>query len=110
MIPAGSFQMGDSFDEGYPADGEAPVHTIELEAFRMDTTAVTNEQFAAFVDATGYRTEAEKYGTSAVFPPGSASPDQRHPWCCFRFPMVAHRQGGRLGPPDRPGTALVKYP
>ncbi|MDQ4046299.1 MAG: formylglycine-generating enzyme family protein, partial [Actinomycetota bacterium] len=67
LIPAGSFQMGDSFAEGYPDDGETPVHIVELEAFRMDTTAVTNEQFATFVDATGYRTEAENYGTSAVF-------------------------------------------
>ena len=66
-IRAGSFLMGDSFDEGYPADGEVPVHAVELKAFRMDATAVTNNQFAAFVDATGYRTEAEKYGTSAVF-------------------------------------------
>jgi formylglycine-generating enzyme len=67
LIPAGTFQMGDNFGEGYPDDGETPVHTVELEAFRMDTTAVTNQQFAAFVDATGYRTEAENYGTSAVF-------------------------------------------
>ncbi|GAB3543176.1 formylglycine-generating enzyme family protein [Arthrobacter tecti] len=66
-IPAGSFRMGDAFGEGYPADGETPVHEVRLDAFRMDTTAVTNEQFARFVDATGYRTEAEQYGTSAVF-------------------------------------------
>ncbi|MFC8521413.1 formylglycine-generating enzyme family protein [Pseudarthrobacter sp. NPDC057230] len=66
-IPAGVFLMGDSFDEGYATDGELPVHEVELGAFRIDATAVTNRQFAAFVDATGYRTEAEKYGTSAVF-------------------------------------------
>lgn len=66
-IPAGSFLMGDSHNEGYPADGELPVHAVKLKAFRMDATAVTNKQFAAFVEATGYRTEAEKYGTSAVF-------------------------------------------
>ncbi|MFL4476193.1 SUMF1/EgtB/PvdO family nonheme iron enzyme [Paeniglutamicibacter sp. MACA_103] len=66
-LPAGIFQMGDSFGEGNPADGEVPVHAVELTAFRMDATAVTNTQFAAFVDATGYRTEAETYGTSAVF-------------------------------------------
>ncbi|PJI51457.1 hypothetical protein CTI14_60010 [Methylobacterium radiotolerans] len=33
----------------------------------MDTTAVTNRMFAAFTEATGYRTEAEQYGSSAVF-------------------------------------------
>ncbi|WP_460464483.1 formylglycine-generating enzyme family protein [Arthrobacter pigmenti] len=62
-LPGGTFSMGDPFDEGYPADGERPVHEVELNAFRIDTTAVTNRQFAAFVEATGYRTEAEQFGT-----------------------------------------------
>jgi formylglycine-generating enzyme required for sulfatase activity len=59
--------MGDSFGEGYPADGETPVHDVRLDGFRIDATAVTNSVFSAFVQATGYRTEAEQYGTSAVF-------------------------------------------
>lgn len=66
-IPAGSFAMGDPFDEGYPADGETPVHQVEISAFSIDTTAVTNAAYAAFVEATGYRSESEIYGTSAVF-------------------------------------------
>jgi formylglycine-generating enzyme required for sulfatase activity len=67
--------MGDAFDEGYPGDGETPVHEVRLDAFSIDATAVTNAQFATFVKATGYRTEAEEFGSSAVFhlvvPPGS---------------------------------------
>jgi len=59
--------MGDPFDEGYPADGETPVHAVSLSAFRIDAAAVSNAQFAAFVDATDYRTESEVYGSSAVF-------------------------------------------
>ena len=66
-IPAASFDMGDSFDEGYRADGETPVHAVELDAYAMDETAVTNAQFATFVKATGYVTEAEDFGISAVF-------------------------------------------
>ncbi|WP_081998624.1 formylglycine-generating enzyme family protein [Sinomonas humi] len=66
-VPGGAFQMGDAFGEGYPGDGETPVHEVELPGFRIDATAVTNAMFAAFVEATGYRTEAERYGTSAVF-------------------------------------------
>ncbi|MHA7271767.1 formylglycine-generating enzyme family protein [Arthrobacter sp. HLT1-20] len=66
-IAAGTFAMGDPFDEGYPADGETPVHQVQVSAFSIDTTAVSNAAFAAFVDATGYRTESEQYGTSAVF-------------------------------------------
>ncbi|MHA7174530.1 formylglycine-generating enzyme family protein [Arthrobacter monumenti] len=67
MVPAGSFSMGDNFAEGSPADGETPVHEVQLNQFRVDSTAVTNRQFAAFAADTNYRTEAEQYGTSAVF-------------------------------------------
>lgn len=66
-VPGGTFAMGDPFDEGYDSDGETPVHEVAVAPFRIDATAVTNEAFAAFVDATGYRTESELYGTSAVF-------------------------------------------
>lgn len=59
--------MGDAFGEGYPTDGESPVHRVSLDAYRIDATSVTNSMFATFVQATGYRTEAETYGTSAVF-------------------------------------------
>jgi formylglycine-generating enzyme required for sulfatase activity len=59
--------MGDAFGEGYPSDGETPVHAVELDGFRIDATTVTNQMFAAFAEATGYRTEAEQYGSSAVF-------------------------------------------
>lgn len=66
-IPAGSFVMGDSSGDGVAADGELPLHEVTLEAFEIDATAVTNEQFARFVDHTAYRTDAERYGASAVF-------------------------------------------
>lgn len=59
--------MGDAFGEGYPADGETPVHPVRLDAFGVDPTAVTNAEFATFVDATGHLTDAERYGSSAVF-------------------------------------------
>jgi formylglycine-generating enzyme required for sulfatase activity len=59
--------MGDAFGEGYPTDGETPVHQVELTSFRIDATTVTSNMFAAFSQATGYRTEAEQYGSSAVF-------------------------------------------
>jgi formylglycine-generating enzyme required for sulfatase activity len=59
--------MGDAFDEGYPTDGETPVHPVRLDAFRIDATAVTNAQFATFVKDTGHVTGAEEFGVSAVF-------------------------------------------
>jgi formylglycine-generating enzyme required for sulfatase activity len=66
-IPAGTFAMGDAFGEGYASDGEVPVHAVTLPEFHMDETAVTNAQFASFVKATGHVTDAERFGTSAVF-------------------------------------------
>lgn len=66
-VAGGSFQMGDAFSEGYPSDGEVPVHEVRLPPFRIDATAVTNSMFNKFVEDTGYKTEAEQYGTSAVF-------------------------------------------
>jgi len=59
--------MGDAFDEGYPGDGEVPRHPVSLPAFALDATAVTNAAFATFVKATGYVTEAERFGSSVVF-------------------------------------------
>jgi len=67
LIPAGTFLMGTDGDYGFAADGEGPAHAVELAAFHIDATGVTNEQFNAFVNATGYRTESERFGWSYVF-------------------------------------------
>jgi formylglycine-generating enzyme len=61
------FTMGDQHGEGYPADGEEPVHEVALSPFHIDATAVTNAQFSAFVRDTGWVTDAEELGVSAVF-------------------------------------------
>jgi formylglycine-generating enzyme required for sulfatase activity len=66
-IPAGAFSMGEDRGEGHPADGESPVHRVELAGFAIDATSVTNADFAGFVADTGYATEAETFGYSAVF-------------------------------------------
>ncbi|MCC6270921.1 MAG: formylglycine-generating enzyme family protein [Microbacteriaceae bacterium] len=66
-VPAGTFQMGDSTGKGNPSDGEAPVHDVFVPEFCIDTTTVTNGSFAKFVADTGYRTDAETFGFSAVF-------------------------------------------
>jgi sulfatase modifying factor 1 len=66
-IPAGELLMGDAFGEGYRSDGETPVHAVRLDAFRIDAHQVTNAQFHRFVTTTGYRTDAERFGSSAVF-------------------------------------------
>lgn len=72
-VPAGSFEMGDSAGTGtdlpdghYRVSAERPTHRVTLRAFRIGRTEVTKGQFAAFVAATGYRTEAERNAAGHV--------------------------------------------
>lgn len=57
-IEGGEFTMG-SVDPLARKD-ESPIHRVRVDGFWMDQTEVTNEQFKAFVDATGYVTTAER--------------------------------------------------
>jgi formylglycine-generating enzyme len=66
-LPGGSFLMGGDDPDGFPADGEGPIRRVTLSPFRIDRCATSNRKFAEFVDATGYRTDAERYGWSFVF-------------------------------------------
>uniref|UniRef100_A0A8C5HHX9 Sulfatase-modifying factor enzyme-like domain-containing protein n=1 Tax=Gouania willdenowi TaxID=441366 RepID=A0A8C5HHX9_GOUWI len=65
-IPGGEFLFGTD-DPGIPADGEGPQRLVHVDSFYMDVQEVTNQQFEGFVNATGYRTEAETFGDSFVF-------------------------------------------
>ena len=66
-LPGGTFLMGSDDADARPDDGEGPVREVTVDGFRIDRTTVTNAQFQAFVDATGYRTQAESFGWSYVF-------------------------------------------
>ena len=66
-VPAGSFEMGDASGDRNPGDGETPLHRVTISEFQIDAVTVTNQAFSRFVDETGYRTEAELFGFSAVF-------------------------------------------
>ena len=63
----GEFQMGTGDRDQVCGDGEGPVRGVEVDDFYIDVTTVTNADFRRFVDATGYETEAEKFGWSFVF-------------------------------------------
>lgn len=58
--------MGDDSEWAYPGDGE---HRREahVDPFSIAARAVTNGEFAAFVAATGHRTDSEQFGWSFVF-------------------------------------------
>jgi len=66
-LEGGSFLMGNPRGDGYPQDGEEPVHEVVLFPFAIGSAPVTNAEFAAFAAETGYLTEAEKTGWSFVF-------------------------------------------
>ena len=63
LLPGGTFTMGTDGGRRY----EGPAHRVTLRAFWIDRDAVTVAQFADFVAATGYVTDAERYGWSGVF-------------------------------------------
>ncbi len=63
-VNGGTFTMGES--SYYPEEG--PLLEVTVDGFWMDQYEVTNAQFARFVEATGYVTEAEKKPDPALFP------------------------------------------
>ena len=65
-IPGGKALLGTN-EPLIPDDGEGPLRTKAVKPFRIMKTAVTNEQFAKFVERSGYVTEAERFGWSFVF-------------------------------------------
>ena len=108
LLPAASFRFGSDDRWAYPEDGEGPVREISLDSFWVDRMAVSNEAFSAFVDATGFVTEAERFGWSFVFAgllPDDFPPTQgvvQAPW--WRKVEGAdwrHPQGPQSSPDDR---------
>nr|WP_246568139.1 formylglycine-generating enzyme family protein [Streptomyces flaveus] len=105
-LPGGTFRMGGEDADANPGDGEGPVREVTVGPFEIDTRCVTNERFAAFVDATGYRTDAERFGWSYVFAkfvPGElrkVSPrPEGTPWWCGV-------EGAYWAAPEGPGSDL----
>src|SRR5579871_2322895 len=64
-VPGGTFWRGS--DNPKLRDAH-PAHQVTVDGFWMDKTAVTNEQFARFVEATGYVTVAERTPEAKDFP------------------------------------------
>jgi formylglycine-generating enzyme len=75
-ISGGDFVMGGVGPFAKP--DEFPAHRVRLDGFRISRTPVTNDQFAEFVEATGYVTTAERTPVleevMAGLPPGTPPP------------------------------------
>ena len=73
-LSGGEFSMGaadapDMNDVGMKATEDSrPVHRVYVDGFWMDKTDVTNQQFEAFVKATGYITVAERKPRAEDYP------------------------------------------
>lgn len=66
-LPGGPFLMGTDHADGFENDGEGPVRPVLVAPFGIDAFPVTNDDFAVFAAETGYRTTAERLGSSFVF-------------------------------------------
>ena len=72
-LPGGTFVMGS--ERFYPE--EAPSRRVAVDGFWIDTVPVTNRQFAAFIDATGYTTVAQVAPDPRNYP--GMQPDMARP-------------------------------
>jgi len=100
-IPSGAFIKG--ANPVYPE--ERATLRLHVDGFELQRHEVTNAQFAAFVEATGYVTDAEKSGASGRPDAGSAvfgliedGDSKRQPWS-----LVA---GATWKAPEGPGSSI----
>ncbi len=105
-IKAGMFFMGDAFEEGYLLDKEGPQVPVLIPSFSMAETPVTNQEFATFIEETGYVTEAEQFGWSMVFhllvDEGDRAKYQKNP----KFPWWLMVYGASWDHPEGPESTI----
>ena len=77
-IPGGAFKMGAVPQDKMAMNHEKPSHEVRVDGFYMDATEVTNAQFKKFIDATNYKTLAERAvdweELKKQVPPGTIKP------------------------------------
>ena len=100
-IDGGAFAMG--MNNGYPEEG--PETQVSVDGFWIDAHEVTNAQFAAFVEATGYQTIAERVidgvtGSAVFVPPRPDAPMSAINWWKFV-------DGASWRQPEGPGSSIA---
>lgn len=89
FVKGGTFFMGDTIGD---AD-ERPIHPVQLSDFFIAKTETTVADFKAFVDATGFRTDAELGEGSYIW--------DSLGWHKLEGVDWRHNETGRLRPPDQ---------
>jgi formylglycine-generating enzyme len=109
--------MGSETPLGFAGDGEGPVRKVSLDRFYIDRFPVTNERFAEFAKASGYVTDAERFGWSFVL--AGHIPAERHDtlvqdtaaaapwWCKVRAANWRHPEGPDTHVENRPHHPVV---
>lgn len=88
LIPGGSYQVG---EKGHLLN---PLRQVKTDSFYIAAKEITNQQFTAFVTATGYITDAERLHNALVFMPGLAEFRwQEDSTACWRYPNGKNRGG-----------------
>lgn len=106
-LPAGMVTLGTD-RPFFREDGEGPGRRVPIHAFGIDAHAVTNRRFATFVAATGFRTEAERYGWSYVFQ--DFVPAGLHAEAPPGTPWWRKLDGAHWAAPDGPGSCWQDRP
>ncbi|MCM1935998.1 SUMF1/EgtB/PvdO family nonheme iron enzyme [Acinetobacter radioresistens] len=102
-IPKGEVKLGSEL--AYPDEINFGAQKRKVKGFWIDQTEVTVAQFASFIAATHYITDAEKQNEAAVFEADEQSPQQ---WWKLKSGYNWRLPEGPEGPPARANEA-VRY-
>ncbi len=109
-LDGGGFRMGTDSGQAVPGDGERPSREVEVGPFAIDVFAVSNGDFADFVEATEYVTDSERLGWSFVFE-GRLSRRLRRNGIVERLPSAlwwCRIDGADWRRPEGPGSSIER--
>ena len=100
VLPVGHFMMGSPGTEPGREPSEGPRRRVIVPTgFALSQTEITVAQFAAFVEDTGYRSDAERAGFGVVYEPRTRRFDRRR---------QVHWRHDYLGEPAAPDLPVIR--